>query len=154
MEIKKSNEYFMSLAIKEALKAYRINETPIGCIIVKDDKIIARAYNKREKDNLVISHAEINAIKKASKILGDWRLVGCKMYVTLEPCIMCAGAIIQSRIDELYYGAKEPRFGSIVSYTNIFDLDYNHKVKVFGGIKEDICSKVLKDFFKELRSQK
>lgn len=154
METKKSNEYYMSLAIKEAMKAYRINETPIGCVIVYNDKVIARGYNKREKDNLVISHAEINAIKKASKVLGDWRLNGCKMYITLEPCIMCAGAIIQSRISELYYGAKEPRFGSVVSYTNIFDLNYNHKVDVFGGIKEEECSLLLKDFFKELRGQK
>ena len=151
--MQKNNEYFMKLALKEAKKAYVIGETPIGCVIVKDDKVIARGYNRREKDKLSLAHAEVIAIKKASMVIGDWRLEGCKLYVTLEPCIMCAGAIIQSRIEEVYYGAKDYRFGADVSYAHIFDLNFNHKVQIEGGILESECSELISSFFKELRSK-
>jgi len=149
--MEKNNEYFMRLAIKEAKKAYKLGETPIGCVIVKDDKVIARGYNRREIDKLSLNHAEIIAIKKASKYIDDWRLDGLKMYITLEPCCMCAGAIIQARIDEVYYGAKDYRFGADVSYAHIFDLPYNHKVNIKGGILEEECSSLMTSFFKELR---
>ena len=151
--MQKNNEYFMKHALKEAKKAYLIGETPIGCVIVKDDKVIARGYNRREKDKLSLAHAEVIAIKKASKVIGDWRLEGCKLYVTLEPCIMCSGAIIQSRIEEVYYVANDYLFGADVSYAHIFDLNFNHKVQIEGGILESECSELISSFFKELRSK-
>ncbi len=145
---------YMREALKEAKKAYSINEIPVGCVIVYNDKIIARGYNKREKDNLAISHAEIVAINKASKKLKSWRLEDCKMYVTLEPCVMCSGAIIQSRIKEVIYGAKDYRFGCHKSLINLFDVDFNHKVIVRDSILEDECSSLISNFFKELRENK
>lgn len=144
----------MKEAYKEAIKAYKIGEVPVGCIIVKDDKIIARGYNRREKDESSLSHAEINAIKKASKKLNSWRLDDCIMYITLEPCVMCSGAIIQSRIPKVYYGALDYRFGMHKSLMNLFDVSFNHKVDIEGGLMEEECSKLIKDFFKELRSKK
>ncbi len=145
------DEYFMSLALKEAKKAYDIDEVPVGCVIVLNDKVIARAYNKREKDKSSISHAEILAIKKASKKLDSWRLDDCKIYVTLEPCIMCAGAILQAKIKNLYYGAKELRYGSI-SLANIFSYKYNYDISVLGGILEEESSMLISSFFKKLRN--
>lgn len=145
---------FMREALKEAKKAYLINEIPVGCVIVHNDKIIARGYNKREKNNQAIDHAEIIAIKKASKKLNSWRLDECKMYITLEPCVMCSGAIIQSRIKEIIYGAKDYRFGCHKSLINLFDLDFNHKVMVKDYILEKECSSLISNFFKELRENK
>ena len=150
----KTDEYFMKLALKEAQKAYDIGEVPIGCVIVKDDKVIARGYNKREKLNSSLAHAEIIAINKASKKLNSWRLEGCKMYITLEPCIMCGGAIIQSRIDEVIYGAKDNRFGVHGSITNIFNLKFNHTVSIKNKVLESECSNIISDFFKKLRETK
>ncbi len=150
----KTDEYFMRLALKEAQKAYSIGEVPIGCVIVKDDKVIARGYNKREKLNSSLAHAEIIAINKASKKLDSWRLEGCKMYITLEPCIMCGGAIIQSRIDEVIYGAKDNRFGVHDSITNIFNLKFNHQVSIKNKVLEEECSNIISDFFKKLRESK
>lgn len=144
---------FMKEALKEAKKAYLINEIPVGCVIVKDDKIIARGYNKREKNNQAIDHAEIIAIRKASKKLNSWRLDNCKMYITLEPCIMCSGAIIQSRIKDVYYGASDYRFGCHKSLINIFDLNFNHKVNLYDGILKDECGSLISSFFKELRQK-
>lgn len=149
-----NDEYFMKLALKEAQKAYDIGEVPIGCVIVKDDKVIARGYNKREKLNSSLAHAEIIAINKASKKLNSWRLEGCKMYITLEPCIMCGGAIIQSRIDEVIYGAKDNRFGVHDSITNIFNLKFNHTVSIKNKVLESECSNIISDFFKKLRETK
>ena len=149
-----NDEYFMKLALKEAQKAYDIGEVPIGCVIVKDDKVIARGYNKREKLNSSLAHAEIIAINKASKKLNSWRLEGCKMYITLEPCIMCGGAIIQSRIDEVIYGAKDNRFGVHDSITNIFNLKFNHSVFIKNKVLENECSNIISDFFKKLRETK
>ena len=144
----------MKEAIKEAKKAYEKGEVPIGCVIVKDDKIIARAHNLRENKNSPIAHAEILAIEKASKKLNSWRLLDTTMYITLEPCTMCSGAIINSRIPTVIYGAKDPRFGSHVSLLNLFDVKFNHDVNISGGVMEEECSKLIKDFFQELRCKK
>lgn len=149
----KTNEYYMGLALKEAQKAYMIDEVPIGCVIVKDDKVIARGYNKKETNKSALSHAEMIAIAKASKKLGDYRLNDCTMYVTLEPCAMCAGAIISARISNLVYSAKDPRYGAHESFINLFDYNFNHKVNVISGVLENKSSKLIKDFFKELRNK-
>jgi len=150
----KNPEYYMSLAIKEAQKASLEDETPIGCIIVKDDKVIARGHNKREKKNLVSSHAEIEAITKANKKLKSWRLVDCDIYVTIEPCIMCSGAIIQSRIRNVYYGAKDPKGGAFGSSINVLEAkNINHKPNIIGGILEEECAIIIKNYFKNKRKQ-
>ena len=145
---------YMKEAIKEAKKAYLIGEIPVGAIIVYKDKIIARGYNKRETNNQAIDHAEIIAIKKASKKLNSWRLDDCTLYITLEPCVMCSGAIIQSRISKVIYGAYDNRFGCHKSITNLFDIKFNHNVLINGGILEEECSSLIKSFFKELREKK
>lgn len=150
----KSNEYYMKEALKEAKKAYLKNEVPVGCVIVYQDKIIARGHNLRETENLAISHAEINAIKKASKRINSWRLEDTIMYITLEPCVMCSGAIIQSRIPKVIYGTKDPRFGTHVSIMNLFDVKFNHQVDIKGGVMEEECSSLIKEFFKDLRERK
>ena len=142
----------MSLAIREAIKASFEDETPIGCVIVKDDKIIARGHNKRETKNQVISHAEIEAISKANKKLKSWRLVDCDIYVTVEPCIMCAGAIIQSRIKNVYYGAKDPKGGAFGSSINVLEANnINHRPNIIGGILEEECAIIIKNYFKNKR---
>lgn len=149
------NIYYMKQALKQAEKAAAIGETPIGAVIVHDNKIISRAYNKRETKKNVICHAEILAIKKASEKLGGWRLPNCAMYVTLEPCPMCAGAIIQSRIDNVYFGAYDAKSGCCGSKINLFKKGlFYYNVEVTGGILEDECKKVLQDFFKNLRKSK
>lgn len=140
-------------ALKEAQKAYAILEVPVGCVIVKDGKIIARGHNVRERDQSITGHAELVAIKKASKKLGTWRLEDCDIYVTLEPCPMCAGAIIQSRIRSLYFGAYDLKTGACGSVVNLFENAFNHKVNVYGGVLEDKCSIIIKEFFKELRKK-
>jgi tRNA(adenine34) deaminase len=148
-------ECFMKEAIRQAKKARALMEVPIGCVIVCDGKIIARGYNRRNTDKNTLSHAELNAIRKASRILGDWRLEGCTMYVTLEPCQMCAGALVQSRIDEVVIGSMNPKAGCAGSVLNLLEMDgFNHKVKVRRGILEEECSEMLKSFFKDLREQK
>ena len=144
---------FMKEALKEAKKAYAIEEIPVGCVIVKDGKVIARGYNKRESLQDVTLHAEIMAIKKACKKLGSWRLEDCDMYVTLEPCPMCSGAIIQSRIKNLYIGAYDPKTGAAGSVLDLFSYTFNHKVNVYKEIMIEDCSKIIKDFFKELRKK-
>lgn len=149
----KTNEYYMKEALKEAKKAYELNEIPIGAIIVYNDKIIARAHNLKETKKEATAHAEILAIKKASKKIGDYRLNGAKLYVTLEPCVMCAGAIIASRIDEVYYAAKDLRYGAHESFINVFDYNFNHKVKINSGLLEEEASNLIKTFFKKLRSE-
>jgi tRNA(adenine34) deaminase len=144
---------FMMSALKEAQKAYAILEVPVGCVIVKDGKIIARGHNVRERDQSITGHAELVAIKKASKKLGTWRLEDCDIYVTLEPCPMCAGAIIQSRIRNLYFGAYDLKTEACGSVVNLFENAFNHKVNVYGGVLEDKCSIIIKEFFKELRKK-
>ena len=148
-------EYFMKLALKEAQKAYNELEIPVGAIIVKDGKVIARAYNEKEKKNDSTKHAEILAIQKASKKLKSWRLYDCDMYVTLEPCPMCAGAIIQARIKKLYIGTMDEKTGACGSVLNLLeDYKFNHQVEVETGLLNNECEKILKDFFKDLRKKK
>lgn len=145
-------EKFMKEALKEAQKAYDKEEVPIGAVIVKNDKIIARAHNLRETKKKAIAHAEILAIEKACKKLGAWRLEDCDLYVTLEPCVMCAGAIINARIKNLYIGTMDEKGGAVGSKINLLkDIKLNHDVEVKSGILKEECSKILKDFFKELR---
>lgn len=145
-------EKFMKEALKEARKAYIKEEVPIGAVIVKDNKIIARAHNLRENKKQACAHAEILAIEKACKKIDAWRLEGCDLYVTLEPCVMCAGAIINARIKNLYIGAMDEKGGAVGSKINLLeDIKFNHIVNVEIGICKDECSQILKDFFKELR---
>ncbi|MBQ8970567.1 MAG: tRNA adenosine(34) deaminase TadA [Lachnospiraceae bacterium] len=147
-----SDEKYMNEAIRQAKKALALNEVPIGCVIVYEDKIIARGYNRRKTDKNTLAHAELNAIKKASKRLGDWRLEGCTIYVTLEPCQMCSGAIVQARIDRLVIGCMSPKSGCAGSILNLLQMDeFNHKVEITKGIREEECSKMLSDFFIKLR---
>ena len=154
-KIKAEDEKYMKEAIRQAKKARVLEEVPIGCVIVSDGKIIARGYNRRNTDKNTLSHAELNAIRKASKKLGDWRLEGCTMYVTLEPCQMCAGALVQSRIDEVVIGSMNPKAGCAGSVLNLLEVEgFNHKVKITRGVLEEECSTMLSDFFKELREKK
>ena len=146
---------YMAEAMKEARKAYRRKETPIGCVIVRDGKIIARGRNRRDRSGNVLAHAEIEAIRKACKKLRDWRLEGCTMYVTLEPCPMCAGAIVQARMDRLVIGTMSPKAGCAGSILNLLDVpEFNHQVPVTKGVCGDECSRMLSEFFKELRKKK
>ena len=149
------NGKFMKEALKEAKKAYEKLEVPVGAIIVKDGKIIARAHNQKETKYDTTKHAEILAIQKASKKLKSWRLLDCEMYVTLEPCSMCAGAIINSRIKKIYIGALDEKTGAAGSVLNLFeDYTFNHKVEVEKGIMQEQCATILKEFFKFLRNTK
>lgn len=149
------DEKFMKQAIKQAQKAYEQEEIPVGAVIVKDNKIIARAYNKKEQKQDTTNHAEIIAIQKASKKLKTWRLTDCKMYVTLEPCSMCAGALIQARLKKVYIGTMDEKTGSCGSVLNLLqDYTFNHKVEVQTGILQEECESLLKKFFKELRQKK
>ncbi len=145
------NEIFMLEAIAEARKAQALGEVPIGAIIVKDNTVIARGYNLRETKKNALMHAEVVAIIEASQVLDSWRLIDCDIYVTIEPCPMCAGAILQSRISNLYFGAIDEKGGGIVSKANILDIDYNHTVKYEGGYLADESKHLLVDFFRELR---
>ena len=146
------HEKYMKEAIRLAKKAYRLGEVPIGCVIVYQDKIIGRGYNRRKTDKNTLSHAEIIAIRKASKFIGDWRLEDCRLYVTLEPCQMCAGAIVQARIPEVYIGCMNPKAGCAGSILNILNMpEFNHQAAITTGILQDECSRMLTDFFKELR---
>ena len=149
------DEKYMKQAIRQAKKAAAIGDVPIGCVIVYEDKIIARGYNKRNKEKSTLAHAEINAIKKASKVIGDWRLEGCSMYVTLEPCQMCAGALVQSRIDKVVIGSMNAKAGCAGSVINLLEMkQFNHQVERVTGVCEEECSSMLSDFFKELRRRK
>ena len=148
-------EKFMKEALKEAKKAYEKLEVPVGAVIVKNGKIIARSHNLKETKKDTTKHAEILAIEKASKKLGAWRLLDCDMYVTLEPCSMCAGAIINARIKKIYIGALDEKTGAAGSVLNLFeDYKFNHNVEIEKGILGEECEKILKDFFKELRKKK
>ena len=145
-------EKYMRAALREAKKAYALGEVPIGCVLVADGKIIARGYNRRKTDKNTLSHAETNAIRKASKKTGDWRLEDCTLYVTLEPCQMCAGAIVQARIPEVVMGCMNPKAGCAGSILNVLEMpEFNHQVSVTRGVLEQECSDMLKIFFSELR---
>lgn len=148
------HEKYMKEAIKRAKIAAKYSETPVGAVIVKDGKIIAGGRNKRERNKNALCHAEIDAINKACKKLGGWRLVGCDIYVTLEPCPMCAGAIINSRIENVYFGALDNKAGCFGSVVDFNALSFNHKPEILGGILKDECAGVLSDFFKDLRKSK
>ena len=143
-------EKYMKLAINQALKARTLDEVPVGAIIVKDGKVIAKAHNLKESKGCCIYHAEIIAIQKASKIIGDWRLNGCEMYVTLEPCAMCMGAIVSSRIDKLYFGAKDEKTGCGGSVLSLNDK-FENKVEVKGGILGTECASIIVNYFKSKR---
>lgn len=148
-------ERYMKEAIRQAKKAEAVGDVPIGCVIVFEDKIIARAYNQRNKKKTTLAHAELLAIQKASKKLGDWRLEECTMYITLEPCQMCAGAIVQARIPKVVIGAMNPKAGCAGSVLNILQVDqFNHQVEIERGILKEECSQMLSDFFRKLRKKK
>ena len=150
----KRDKKYMRQAIRQAEKAAAIGEVPIGCIIVHGDKVIGRGYNRRNTDKSTLSHAEITAIRKAGKVLGDWRLEDCVLYVTLEPCQMCAGAIVQARISEVVIGAMNPKAGCAGSVLNLLNMqEFNHQVKITYGICEEECSCILKEFFSGLRKR-
>lgn len=152
--IKSIHEKYMREALKQAKKAYALGEVPIGCVIVHEGKIIGRGYNRRNTDKNTLSHAEITAIRKASKVIGDWRLEECTLYVTLEPCQMCAGAIVQARIPEVVLGCMNPKAGCAGSILNILDMpEFNHQVTVSRGVLEQECSDMLKRFFTGLRAR-
>lgn len=150
-----ADEKYMKEALRQAKKAEALLEVPIGCVIVQNDKIIARGYNRRNTDKNTLSHAELNAIRKASKKTGDWRLEDCTMYITLEPCQMCAGAIVQARMGRVVIGAMNPKAGCAGSILNLLEMsEFNHQVNVERGVLEEECSAMLSEFFKKLRKQK
>ncbi len=152
---KKKDEKYMKAALKEAKKAYDINEVPIGCVIVRDDKIIGKAYNKRNTDKNVLSHAELLAMQQACKKTGDWRLEDCTMYVTLEPCQMCSGAMVQARLKRVVIGSMNAKAGCAGSVLNILQMEeFNHQVEIEKGVLEEECSQMLSAFFSDLREQK
>lgn len=150
-----TDEKFMKAAIKQAKKAYAIDEVPIGCVIVQDGKIIARGYNRRNTDKNALAHAELAAIRKASKKTGDWRLEDCTLYVTLEPCQMCAGAIVQSRMQRVVIATMNAKAGCAGSILNLLQMqEFNHQVAITRGVLEEECSTMLSQFFRELRKRK
>lgn len=147
-------EKYMREAIKQARRAMKVNEVPIGCVIVHNDEIVGRGYNRRMSDKNTLSHAELNAIRKASRKLDDWRLDDCEMYVTTEPCQMCAGAIVQARIKKVYIGCMNPKAGCAGSIMNLLQVDaFNHQVESESGLMEEECSGLLKEFFRKLRER-
>lgn len=146
------DEKYMKDAYRQAKKAYALGEVPIGCVIVHDGKVIGRGYNRRNTDKNTLAHAELTAIRRASKIIGDWRLEDCTMYVTLEPCQMCAGAIVQARIPRVVMACMNPKAGCAGSILNVLDMpEFNHQVETVRGVMEEECAALLKTFFKELR---
>lgn len=152
--IQSVQEQYMKEAIRQARKAAKLGEVPIGCVIVHQGEIIGRGYNRRNTDKNTLAHAEITAINRASKKIGDWRLEECTLYVTLEPCQMCAGAIVQARIPEVVMGCMNPKAGCAGSILNILDMpQFNHQVAVTRGVLEEQCSQILKDFFVDLRKR-
>jgi tRNA(adenine34) deaminase len=152
-ENQKLKNKWMNEALKEAIKAYKKMEVPVGAVVVYQNKIIARDHNRRENNQVFYAHAEFLAMQKASKKIGSWRLEDCDVYVTMEPCPMCAGAMIQARIKNLYYAAKDPKAGVAGSVFNIFSHKFNHVVNVEGGIMEKESQEIIKDFFKLLREK-
>lgn len=155
MKYENVDEYYMKEALKQAKKAAKLEEVPIGCVIVFAGKIIARGYNRRNTDKSTLAHAELIAIKKASKIIGDWRLEDCTLYVTLEPCPMCAGAIVQARIPKVVMGTMNAKAGCAGSVINVLQLDkLNHQAEVVKGVLQEQCQELLQTFFKELRKKK
>ncbi|MCD7905606.1 MAG: tRNA adenosine(34) deaminase TadA [Clostridiales bacterium] len=147
--------YFMGLALEEAEKAFEIDEVPIGCVIVYEGEVIGKGFNSRISDKNPLCHAEIKAVNEACKRVGDWRLEGCSLFVTIEPCPMCSGAILQARMDKVIFGAANPKAGCCGSILNMMDDDrFNHKVQVVKGVREEECAGLMKDFFKRRREKK
>ncbi|MCI8334926.1 MAG: nucleoside deaminase [Lachnospiraceae bacterium] len=150
-----ADERYMREALRQAKKAYALEEVPIGCVIVREDRIIARGYNRRNTDKNTLSHAELIAIRKASRKTGDWRLEDCTMYITLEPCQMCAGAIVQARMGRVVIGAMNPKAGCAGSVLNLLEMpEFNHQAEVERGILEEACSGILTEFFRNLRGKR
>lgn len=150
-----TDEKYMKEAVRQAKKAYAIGEVPIGCVIVYDGRIIGRGYNRRTTDGNTLAHAELIAIRKACRKMGDWRLEGCTMYVTLEPCQMCSGAIVQSRMDRVVVGCMNPKAGCAGSVLNLLQMEeFNHQAELTTGVLGEECSRMMKEFFKELRKGK
>ncbi len=148
------DEKFMREAVKQAKKAYALEEVPIGCVIVYQEKIIGRGYNRRTIDKNPLAHAELTAIRKASRKLNDWRLEGCTLYVTLEPCQMCSGAIVQARVERVVVGCMNPKAGCAGSILNLLDMqEFNHQAELTTGVLQEECSAMMKQFFKELREK-
>ena len=148
-------EKYMKEAIRQARKAWKLNEVPIGCVIVREDRIIARGYNRRNTDKNTLAHAELLAIRKASRAVGDWRLEDCTMYITLEPCQMCAGAIVQARIQRVVIGSRNPKAGCAGSILNLLDIPaFNHQAELTEGVLGEECSALMTDFFRELRERR
>lgn len=150
--LEKTQKKYMRTALQQAKKALLLGEVPIGCVIVYEDKIIARGYNRRNTDKNTLAHAELTAIRRASKKIGDWRLEDCTLYVTLEPCQMCSGAIVQARIPQVVIGCMNPKAGCAGSILNLLQMpEFNHQVQITRGVLEEECSMILKQFFKDLR---
>lgn len=148
-------ETYMKEAVRQARKAWKLQEVPIGCVIVRDGKIIARGYNRRNTDKNTLAHAELQAIRKASRVVGDWRLEDCTIYITLEPCPMCAGAIVQARIPKVVIGSRNPKAGCAGSVLNLLQVpELNHQAELMEGVLGEECSSMMTDFFRELRSRK
>ncbi|MCX7614730.1 MAG: nucleoside deaminase [Clostridiales bacterium] len=145
------HEYFMAKALELAKKAYQIGEVPVGCVIIRDGKIIGQGYNRRESQKNALLHAEIEAINEACTNAGSWRLSGCAIYVTLEPCPMCAGAIINARIGQVFFGSRDKNFGACGGVLNLFEENFHHKPAIIGGILETECTGLIKDFFANIR---
>lgn len=149
------DEIYMKEALRQARKAWKLREVPIGCVIVREEKIIARGYNRRNTDKNTLAHAELLAIRKASRVTGDWRLEDCTMYITLEPCQMCAGAIVQARIPRAVIGSRNPKEGCAGSILNLLNIpQFNHQVELTEGVLEEECSMMMTDFFRQLRESR
>ena len=154
MEKLKDDQFFMDLALKEAQKAFKLDEVPVGCVVVRKGQVVAKAYNKKIKTNSALAHAELVALGKAQKKLGDWHLNECTLYVTLEPCPMCAGACINCRVGKIVFGAYDPKAGCCSSLYNLpADKRFNHRPEVVGGIKQNECANLLSSFFKSKRKE-
>ena len=146
-------EYFMGLVLAQAEKARALGEVPVGCVIVKDGAVIGEGYNRRETDKTVLGHAELMAMKQAEQVLGDWRLTGCTLYVTLEPCPMCAGAILNARVDTVVCGASDLTFGACGGVMNLFEEAFGYKPKLYKGIRAEECARLMTGFFEKLRTK-
>lgn len=154
-EFEKIHEKYMAEALLEAQKAFDLNEVPIGAVIVYQDEIIGRGYNRRNTDKSTLAHAEITAISEATKVMGDWRLEGCTLYVTLEPCPMCAGAIVQARVERIVVGTPNLKAGCSGTLINLLQMPvFNHQVEIINDVSQEVCQKMLQDFFKRLRETK
>ena len=154
MSAEESFEYYMGLALEEAKKSLALAEVPVGAVVVCEGEVVAAAYNTRETDKNAIKHAEVEAISRACQRLGGWRLHKCELYVTLEPCPMCAGAIVNSRIKRVVYGARDPKAGAFGTVLDLNSFPLNHKPEIISGVREQECASLLSDFFKILRAKK